>query len=133
MNNHLRKKILIVEDNPDLVDVLRLQVNELGYESIVAMNGREAVDMAADQMPDLIMLDIMLPDMNGLEAARLIRKNPDTQSIPILAVTARVLPKVKEQCLENGCDDYISKPFLHNELLPRIEKLLKSSDPTHRN
>ncbi len=80
--------------------------------------------MADYQLPDLILLDIMLPNMDGLEAARLIRQNPKTHSIPILAVTAKVFPKDREECLKNGCNDYISKPFILEKLASKIEKLL---------
>jgi len=124
----MKKKILIVEDNLDLIYVLRSQVQNLGYDSILAVNGKEAVDMAAIQQPDLILMDIMMPVMNGLQATRLIRENPKTRSIPILAVTVLATHKDKEECLQSGCDDYICKPFTPLQLALRIEKLLKSSE-----
>ncbi len=117
-------KILIVEDNSDMVDMIQMTLDHWGYDSITAKNGKEAVDMADYQLPDLVLLDIMLPNMDGLEAARLIRQNPKTHSIPILAVTAKVFPKDREECFQNGCNDYISKPFTLEELASRIEKLL---------
>ncbi len=117
-------KILIVEDNSDMVDMIKITLDHLGYDSITAKNGKEAVDMADYQLPDLILLDIMMPEMDGFEAARLIRQNPKTHSIPILAVTAKVLRKDREECLKNGCNDYISKPFTLEELVSKIEKLL---------
>ncbi len=120
----MKMKILVVEDNSDMVDMLQMTLEHWGYDSIVAKNGREAVDMAASQLPDLVLLDIMMPNMDGLEAARLIRQNPKTHSIPILAVTAKVFPKDREECLQSGCNDYISKPFTLEELASRIEKLL---------
>ncbi len=86
-------KILIVEDNSDMVDMIQMTLDHWGYDSITAKNGKEAVDMADYQLPDLILLDIMLPKMDGFETARLIRQNPKTHSIPILAVTAKVLRK----------------------------------------
>jgi len=121
----MKKKILIVEDNLDIIYIHRRIVQNLGYDSILAVNGKEAVEMAATQLPDLILLDIMLPEMDGLEAARQIRKNPKTHFIPILAVTARITLEDKEDCLRNGCDDYLPKPFTHLQLSSRIEKLLK--------
>jgi len=127
----MKKKILIVEDNLDLINVLRSQVQNLGYDSILAVNGKEAVDMAAIQQPDLILMDIMMPVMNGLQATRLIRENPKTRSIPILAVTVLATHKDKEECLQSGCDDYICKPFTSLQLALRIEKLLKSSEKQH--
>ena len=121
----MKKKILLVEDNPATIDVIQKELEFLGYESIVAEDGREGVDKAASQSPDLIIMDISLPKMDGLEASTLIRKNPKTQSIPILAATARALPGDKEKCLQSGCDDYIAKPFTHRELGAAIKKLLK--------
>ncbi len=121
----MKKKILIVEDNLDIIYIHRRIVQNLGYDFILAVNGKEAVEMAATQLPDLILLDIMLPEMDGLEAARQIRKNPKTHFIPILAVTARITLEDKEDCLRNGCDDYLAKPFTHLQLSSRIEKLLR--------
>ncbi len=117
-------KILIVEDNSDMVDMIQITLDHLGYDSITAKNGKEAVALADYQLPDLILLDIMMPEMDGFEAARLIRQNPKTHSIPILAVTAKVLRKDREESLKNGCNDYISKPFTRKELVSKIEKLL---------
>ncbi len=92
-NTQMTRKVLLAKDNPDVVDMLQMTLEHWGYDSIVAKNGREAVDMAAYQLPDLILLDLMLPKLDGFEAARLIRQNPKTHSIPILAVTAKVLRK----------------------------------------
>jgi CheY-like chemotaxis protein len=124
----MKKKILIVEDDLDIVDLLQRQVKALGYDSIVAGNGKEAVDMATSQLPHLILMDIMLPVMDGLDATRQIRENPITHSIPIIAVTALSSRRDKEKCLQSGCDDYLSKPFTQFtrlQLGSRIEKLLK--------
>ena len=121
----MRKKILIVEDIPGLIHILQLEVQRLGYETILASSGEEAVEMAAAQMPNLIMMDIMMPEMNGLQAVQLIRENPKTRSIPIIAVTALSSRKDKEKCLQSGCDDYLSKPFTASQLSSSIMKLLK--------
>ena len=123
----MNKKILIVEDNLDVIYILRRQVANLGYDTLLATNGREAVEMAATHLPDLILMDIMLPEMDGLEATRLIRGNPKTNSIPILAATARVTMKDRQECLQNGCDDYIPKPFTPTQLASTIEKLLNKN------
>ncbi len=117
-------KILIVEDDPDMLDMIQMTLDHWEYDSIVAKNGKEAVDMAASQLPDLVLLDIMMPGMDGFEAARLIRQNPKTHSIPILAVTAKVLYRDREECLKNGCNEYLAKPFTAEELAFKIEKLL---------
>jgi CheY-like chemotaxis protein len=121
----VKKKILLVEDNPATIDVVQKELEFLGYDAITADNGEKAIEMAAEQMPDLIIMDISLPKIDGLEAAALIRKNPQTQSIPILAATARALPGDREKCLQGGCNDYIAKPFTHRELGAALKKLLK--------
>ncbi len=123
----MAKKILIVEDNEDIVEFLKELLQTKGYDSVVATDGKQAVDMASEHIPDLILMDIVLPEMNGLDAARRIRQNPQCLSIPIIAVTARVLPKAREQCLQSGCNDYISKPFSPKQLLARIQKLLQQT------
>ncbi|MCH8055624.1 MAG: response regulator [Deltaproteobacteria bacterium] len=121
----MKKKILLVEDNPATVDVIQKELEFLGYEFTVAQDGKEAVDKAASYLPDLIIMDISLPKMDGLEASSLIRKNPKNRSTRILAATARTLPGDKEKCIQAGCDDYIAKPFTHRELGAAIRKLLK--------
>ena len=120
----MSKKILIVDDDPDLCHILQVHFELLGYDSILAVNGQEAVDMATTRLPDLILMDIMLPVMDGLAATRLIRENPKTQSTPILAMTARVTSEDRQECLQSGCDGFIDKPFTVKKLTSIIEKLL---------
>jgi len=122
----MKKKILIAEDNLAVNKALQL-ILEPRYETIPAMDGKQAVDIAATQLPDLILMDIIMPVMNGYQAIRLIRQNPKTHSIPILAVTALDGTIYEEKCSQNGCDDYIAKPFTTKDLVPCIEKLLKQS------
>ncbi|NIO11462.1 MAG: response regulator [Deltaproteobacteria bacterium] len=122
-----KKKILIVEDNLDLTYILLRLVENAGYDSILAVNGKEAVEIADHQLPDLILMDIMMPEMNGFEATRLIRENPNTRCIPIIAVTAMSSAKDREECLKSGCSDYMSKPFTPSQLAATIEKHLKAS------
>ncbi|MCH7915093.1 MAG: response regulator [Deltaproteobacteria bacterium] len=121
----MKRKILLVEDNPATVDIIQTELEFLGYDSTVADNGQKAVDMSSTYLPDLILMDISLPKMDGLEATALIRNNPKTKNIPILAATARALPGDREKCIQAGCDDYIAKPFTHRELGAAIKKLLK--------
>jgi two-component system cell cycle response regulator DivK len=121
----MKKKILLVEDNPATIDVVQKELEFLGYDAITADDGEKAVEMAAAQMPDLIIMDISLPKMDGFEAASLIRTNPKTKEIPILAATARALPGDRDKCLQVGCNDYIAKPFTHRELGAALKKLLK--------
>ena len=119
-----KKILIIVEDNINLIHVVGLTLELHGYEVIRTTDGKQALNMAASQLPDLIMLDLSLPDMDGFAVAGLIRRNPKTHSIPILAATEGKSLKEKEECLQSGCDDYISKPFTPKELVSRIEKLL---------
>ncbi len=119
----MKKKILIVEDNLAVNKALQLLL-EPRYETIPAMDGKQAVDFAATQLPDLIMMDILMPKMSGFQATRLIRQNPETRSIPILAVTALDGRTYEEECLQSGCNDYIAKPFNAEDLVPCIERLL---------
>jgi len=123
----MKKKILIVDDNPDLISILQVQLENKGYDTVQAANGRQAVDIATTQLPDLIVMDIMMPQMNGLQAARLIRKNPKTRSIPMLASTAKMSHADTKECLESGFNDHIAKPFTSTQLVSRIEKLLKQN------
>ncbi len=113
-----------MEDNPDLNKMLQLLLQN-SYYTISAINGKQAVDMAAAQLPDLILMDIMLPEMDGLPATRLIRQSPKTRSIPIIVVTAMVGHIYEEECFQCGCDDYFVKPVSAEQLFTRIEKLLK--------
>ena len=119
-----KKRILLVEDNPATVDVVQKELEFLGYDAITADSGDKAVEMAATHLPDLIIMDISLPGMDGLQATALIKKNPKTQSIPVLAATARALPGDREKCMQSGCTDYIAKPFTHRELGAALKKIL---------
>jgi len=118
------KKALIVEDHPDTVEFLTLQLERLGFTVISASNGKEGVEKAIKEKPNLILMDIMMPVMDGREATRRIRSNPETKEIPVLAATAITKEDQLRECIEAGCNDYIVKPFAPNELVSRIEKLL---------
>jgi CheY-like chemotaxis protein len=128
----VKKKILIVEDHGDTREVLEHQLEFLGYEATIAQNGLEAVALAESESPDLIIMDVMLPKMNGLEATHQIRNNPKTRSIPILAATAKAMPGDREKCLTAGFDAYLAKPFTHVELGHAIDGLLKKSLPENK-
>ena len=122
----MKKKILIVEDDPDLVYVLQRLVGLLGHDTIVAKTGKEAVKTATSKLPDLIILDIMIPELDGFEVSRRIRGNQETQGIPIIAVTALTAYKDKQKCFQSGCNEYIPKPLIPTKLASTIEKLLNS-------
>lgn len=121
----MKKQILLVEDNEATAEMTQKQLELLGYEVITARNGVEAVEKASSDMPDLIMMDILMPELDGLQAASQIKKDPKTQSIPILAATAKALSGDREKCLATGCDSYLAKPFTHWQLGAEIKRLLK--------
>ena len=120
----MKKKILVVEDHSMTASVIKSEIELLGYEGIVAINGEDAIKKTSDYSPDLIVMDILLPKMNGLDAATNIRNNPKTKMVPILAATCLTLPGEREKCLQAGCNDYLPKPFTHIELDASINKLL---------
>ena len=121
----MKKRVLLAEDHPGTIEVMQLELEVLGYEVIVAQDGLEAVEKASAEPPDLIVMDMLMPKMNGFQAAAWIRKNPKTQNIPILAATALARPGDREQCLESGCNGYIAKPFTHKQLGAAIERILE--------
>jgi CheY-like chemotaxis protein len=117
-------KVLIVEDHPDMRDLLGLIVERLGYVPVLASQGEEGVEKAAVEKPKLILLDMMMPIMDGWETARRLRANPDTREIPILAITALVHSHDLNACLLAGCNRYIVKPFSVLDLQAKIRELL---------
>jgi len=121
----MKKRVLLVEDNKATIDVLEQALQYLGYDVRVATTGLEAVKMAVSELPDLVVMDIMLPKLDGFEATRRLRENPSTRDVPILAATAKTMPGDKERCLEAGCDAYIAKPFDYRELRNAINGAFK--------
>lgn len=124
MTDVVRKKILIVEDEPEFRMGLRMRLEASGYEVIEAEDGSAGLNMARDQKPDLILLDVMLPKMQGYQVARLLKFDTRYGSIPIIMLTARSQQSDKETGMSVGADAYIVKPFKANELLEMIGKLL---------
>ena len=120
-----KKRILIVEDNTDTINVYSYALRFYGYDTIVAENGIDAVNLAKAEVPDLIIMDVMLPEIDGLEATAQIRKDLNTKAIPIIAVTAMARPSDRAECLNAGCDEYLAKPFTYKDLTDRIDKLLR--------
>ena len=121
------KKILIVEDHPDMRELLVWQIELMGYTALAAKHGKEGLAMAIAEKPSLILMDIMMPSMDGWEATRALRAHPDTQEIPILAATAMFREADLKACLEAGCSGYIVKPFTFHELQGRVRELLPES------
>ncbi len=120
---HMKKKILIAEDNAAVNKGLELLLKPR-YQIIPAMDGKQAVDMTVAQLPDLVLMDMVMPKINGFQAARLIRQHPMTHSIPIIALTGLASSEEQNECIQSGCNEYIAKPFKTEDLIPRIKKLL---------
>jgi len=118
------KNVLVVEDHPDMLEILTWQMEILRFSVITAKNGREGVERAFEEKPQLILMDIMMPGMDGREATRMIRANSETQEIPILAATALFRGSDIRSCFEAGCNDYISKPFTFQELQRKIQEFV---------
>lgn len=114
------KKALVVEDHPDMLELLNWQLSLLGFSVITANNGRDGVMKAIDEKPHLILMDILMPGMDGLEATRLIRSNPKTQETPILAATVLFRESDLQSCIKAGCNDIILKPFTYQELKGKL-------------
>jgi len=117
-------KILLVEDNEMNRDMLSRRLEHKGYEVVIAVDGQAGVDMASSAGPDLILMDLSLPVMDGWEATRRIKADATTQNIPVIALTAHAMAGDEQQALEAGCDDYDTKPVELNRLLGKIDKLL---------
>ena len=124
----MAKRVLLVEDHPATIEVMVLELEYLGYEAIVAESGEEGIEKALSLMPDMIIMDIAMPKMDGCATATKLKADPRTRDIPILAATAKAMPGDREKCLESGCDDYIAKPFTPQELGKKILETL-ASDP----
>ena len=114
-------KLLLVEDNEMNRDMLSRRLKKKGYEVVTAFDGKQGVDMATSEDPELILLDMSLPVMDGWEAAGHLKSNSETQNIPIIALTAHAMAGDKEKALEAGCDDYDTKPIDFKRLLSKIE------------
>ena len=119
-------RILIVDDEPPIIDVLEYNLKKANYEVIVARDGQEALEKARRQRPDLVILDLMLPELDGLEVCRALRRDSD---LPIIMLTARDEEVDRVVGLELGADDYVVKPFSVRELVARVKTVLRRSGP----
>jgi CheY-like chemotaxis protein len=118
-------KLLLVEDNEDNRDMLLRRLQRKGYEVIVAADGAEGVAKVQNEQPDLVLMDMSLPILDGWEAARRIKAQPDVRHIPVIALTAHAMSGDREKALDAGCDDYDTKPIEMPRLLGKIEALLQ--------
>lgn len=119
------KKILIVDDEKPISDIIKFNMTKEGYEVVTAFNGREAIELFEAEKPDIIILDLMLPEIDGLEVAKTIRK---TSSVPIIMLSAKDSEFDKVIGLELGADDYVTKPFSNRELQARVKALLRRTE-----
>lgn len=120
-----KKKILFIEDEPDQVMMISLRLEKSGFEVISSLNGEEGLKKATLEKPDLILLDVIMPGMDGFEVARRLRANPVTRHIPIISTTAAGMDDVEHQCITAGADDCIRKPYDSANLLEKINRLLE--------
>jgi two-component system cell cycle response regulator DivK len=118
------KKILIVEDEPKNLKLMRDLLQRFAFETVEATDGEQGVALAKSASPDLILMDIMMPKMDGLEASRLIKADISTRHIPIIALTSFAMKGDRERTIEAGCDGYIPKPVDIGEVLKSIKQLL---------
>ncbi len=119
-------KILIVDDEPPIIDVLSYNLKQAGYEVVIARDGEQAVAAARRDKPDLIILDLMLPKLDGLEVQRIVRRESE---VPVIMLTARDAEIDRVVGLELGADDYVVKPFSVRELIARVRNVLRRTDP----
>ncbi len=116
----MKKAILIVDDETNNIELLSTFLTMTGYSALSAANGKEAIETASKLKPDLIIMDIHLPGIDGLTATELLKKNPDTGHIPIVVVSGYGLPEDKKMASEAGCDEYLTKPFDLAQLRKKI-------------
>ena len=121
----MTKRILVVDDDPEIVRLLRAYLEQNGYQALVAYDGAKALQVLRHERPDLVVLDLMLPDLDGWEVTRVVRSDPTLAGTPILMLTARVEDHDKIAGLEMGADDYVTKPFNPREVVARVRALLR--------
>ena len=121
----MNAKILIVEDERDIVDLLRYNLEEAGFETDYVRNGADALHHAVEKSPNLILLDLMLPEVDGLIVCRLLKNDPRTKNIPVVMITAKAEERDRIAGLELGVDDYITKPFSPKEVVLRVSAVLR--------
>ncbi|HBI43315.1 MAG TPA: two-component system response regulator [Planctomycetales bacterium] len=121
-------KILLVEDNEANRDGLSRHLKRRGYEVVMAVDGQQGIAMARSELPQLILMDMSLPVLDGWEATRQLKADPQTRSIPVIALTAHAMAGDREKAIEAGCDDYDTKPVEFPRLLAKIQALLARTD-----
>ena len=122
--------VLIVDDEPAQLELLRYNINKAGFETLLARDGREAIEMAEEHAPDIVVLDWMMPEASGIDVCRELRARADTRYMPIIIVSARAEEGDRALGLDSGADDYVPKPFSPRELVARIKALLRRTRPS---
>ena len=124
----MKKKILVIEDNEQNLYLIKYILEDCGYETFSAMDGKKGIETAASLLPDLILLDIQLPVMDGYAVAQTLRQIPVLQKTPIVAVTSYAMPGDKEKAIESGCSGYIEKPIDPDTFASQVEAYLRIQD-----
>ncbi len=117
-------RIVVVDDDPDILDIVCISLEAMGHEVRRAGNGREGVDLVRSSLPDLVLMDLMMPDMNGYEATAALKADAATAPIPVLALTAKAMRGDEERAREAGMDAYITKPFRLSHMLDVVDRFL---------
>ena len=120
-------KVLLIEDNEMNIDMLSRRLRRKGYDVVLARDGAEGLAAVAAEKPDVVLMDMSLPVLDGWEATRRLKAAPETRSIPVIALTAHAMSSDREKALEAGCDDYDTKPIELPRLLEKIERLLRAA------
>ncbi len=121
----MKAKVLVVDDEPDALELIDYNLKGAGYQVFTAANGTRALELAQRHLPDLIILDLMLPEIDGIEVCKILRRNTETQDIPIIMLTAKADEIDRVIGLEVGADDYVTKPFSPRELTLRVKNILR--------
>ena len=117
-------KILYIEDNDDNIYVVRNRLTRAGYDVVVALDGKQGIAMALEERPDLILMDLSLPELDGWEATRVLKATPETRDIPVIALSAHAMAGDRERALAAGCDDFDTKPIDFARLRGKIQAFL---------
>jgi two-component system phosphate regulon response regulator PhoB len=125
----MRPKILLVEDDSNLVELIRYNLDKEGFDVLSTPDGEEAMVLAEEERPDLVVLDWMIANLSGIEVCRRLRRAPETSALPIIMLTARAEEGDRVRGLETGADDYVTKPFSPRELVARVRALLRRLRP----
>ena len=125
-------RILVVEDNMDNYELVRFILKRAGYDVFLAVNGRDGVDAARLQQPDMILMDLGMPEMDGWSAAEKIKSDPATRLIPLFALSAYTLPSDRKRALDAGCDGYLTKPIHMQSFLDAINEVFQAKIQAHR-